>query len=74
MREPFGKFPPFGSDTHTVGRQKKGKREGAGKRYGKTTFLSTDQRVKETWTTFSNRNYRLRSFGARVNALVLDKS
>ena len=53
---------------------KKGKREGAGKRDGKTTFLSTDPRVKETWTTYSNKNYRLCSFGARENALVLDKS
>ena len=48
MREPIGKCPPFGYDTHTVGRPRKGKREGAGKRDGKTTFLSTDPRVKET--------------------------
>ena len=62
MREPIGKCPPFVYDTHTVGRPRKGKREGAGKRDGKTTFLSTDPRVKETWTTFSNMNYRLCSF------------
>ena len=62
MREPIGKCPPFVYDTHTVGRPRKGKREGGGKRDGKTTFLSTDSRVKETWTTFSNMNYRLCSF------------
>ena len=40
MREPIGECPRLGYDPHTVGPTKKGKREGAGKSDGKTTYLS----------------------------------
>ena len=46
------KNEPAVYDTHTVGRPNRARREGAGKRDGNTTFLSTVRRVKEAWTTF----------------------
>ena len=55
----LGSAHPVGYDTHTMDRPNRARRDGAGKRDGKTTFLSTVPRVKEVWTTFSKRKYRM---------------